>query len=150
MRRFFVANLCGVCILCALAGGVAARQAADASAVSRQSVAPDANGVYRIGHGVQAPKPISMPDPEFSNEARKKKISGNCRIGLTVDAEGIPQNVHVVRSIAEGQKPKLQKAAASLDQKALETVKQYRFQPAMLDGKPVAVEMMVEVNFQIF
>jgi protein TonB len=37
-----------------------------------------------------------------------------------------------------------------LDEKALEAVREYRFKPAMQNGKPVKVEMNVEVNFQIF
>jgi protein TonB len=37
-----------------------------------------------------------------------------------------------------------------LDEKAVEAVKQYRFKPAMENGRPVTVEMYVVVNFQIF
>jgi protein TonB len=37
-----------------------------------------------------------------------------------------------------------------LDEKALEAVRQYRFKPAMENGKPVAVEMNVEVTFTIY
>ena len=51
----------------------------------------------------------------------------------------MPQNVHVLHGVGMG-----------LDEKAVEAVKQYRFKPAKENGKPVAVEMNVEVNFQIF
>jgi len=37
-----------------------------------------------------------------------------------------------------------------LDEKAVEAVKQFRFKPAMEDGKPVTVEMNIVVEFQIF
>lgn len=40
--------------------------------------------------------------------------------------------------------------AGSLDPKAVEAVRQYRFEPGTFDGKPVPVELNVEVNFQIF
>ncbi len=36
-----------------------------------------------------------------------------------------------------------------LDEKAAEAVRQYRFKPAMVNGKPVTVEMFVDVVFQI-
>jgi protein TonB len=36
-----------------------------------------------------------------------------------------------------------------LDEKAVEAVRQYRFQPAMKDGKPVQVDLYVNVNFEI-
>jgi protein TonB len=37
-----------------------------------------------------------------------------------------------------------------LDEKAVEAVKQYKFKPAMMQGKPVPVEINIEVNFQLF
>lgn len=47
-------------------------------------------------------------------------------------------------------KPKLRKAAASLDEKAVDVVRQYRFKPGMYEGKAVPVAITIEVNFQIF
>ena len=97
------------------------------------------NGAMRIGGGVSAPLPISMPDPEFSEEARKAKVAGNVLVYLWVDQNGNPTHVRVIRGIGMG-----------LDEKAMEAVRQYKFKPARKDGKPVTVEMNVEVNFQIF
>ena len=37
-----------------------------------------------------------------------------------------------------------------LDEKAIEAVRQYKFEPAMFNGKPVAVHITIEVNFQIY
>jgi protein TonB len=37
-----------------------------------------------------------------------------------------------------------------LDEKAVEAVRQYKFKPATKDGKPVKVELSIDVNFQIF
>jgi protein TonB len=37
-----------------------------------------------------------------------------------------------------------------LDEKAVERVQQYKFKPAMKDGKPVAMQMNIEVNFEIY
>ena len=82
---------------------------------------------------------IWQVDPEFSEEARKAKFMGVVMVNLIVDSHGLPQNVHVTRGVGMG-----------LDQKAVEAVKQYRFKPAMEGGKPVAVELNVEVSFQIF
>ena len=96
-------------------------------------------GVRKIGGGVSAPVVIFQVDPEFSEEARKAKFMGVVTVNLLVDQKGMPQNVHVVRGVGMG-----------LDQKAVEAVKQYKFKPAMENGKPVLVELNVEVNFQIF
>jgi protein TonB len=96
-------------------------------------------GIRHIGGGVSAPVPLYTPDAEFSEEGRKQKVAGNVLVYLEVNAEGRPQNVRVLRGIGMG-----------LDEKAIEAVKQYRFKPAMENGKPVTVAMHVEVNFQIF
>ncbi|HEY2041003.1 MAG TPA: energy transducer TonB, partial [Edaphobacter sp.] len=78
-------------------------------------------------------------DPEFSEEARKAKASGDVTVYLWVDEHGNPTHIRVLRGMGMG-----------LDEKAVEAVKQYRFKPAMENGKPVKVEMYVVVNFQIF
>jgi protein TonB len=96
-------------------------------------------GIHRIGGGVMAPVVLYAPEPEFSEEARKAKVSGNVLVYLQVDTNGHPMNVRVLRGIGMG-----------LDQKAIDAVSHYKFKPATENGKPVAVEMQVDVNFQIF
>jgi protein TonB len=96
-------------------------------------------GPRRIGGGVSAPQLIYSVEPEFSEEARKAKVAGNVLVNLWVDTNGLPSHVHVIRGVGMG-----------LDEKAVEAVKQYKFRPAMENGKPVLVELNVEVNFQIF
>ena len=96
-------------------------------------------GLYHVGGGVSAPQLVFAPDPEFSDEARRAKYQGVCVVSLIVDAQGMPQRVQVVRHLGMG-----------LDEKAVEAVKQYKFKPAMLQGKPVPVEVNIEVNFRIY
>ena len=96
-------------------------------------------GPRRIGGGVSAPVLIYSVEPEFSEEARKAKVAGNVLVNLWVDQQGHPSHVRVLRGVGMG-----------LDEKAMEAVRQYRFKPAMENGKPVLVELNVEVNFQIF
>jgi periplasmic protein TonB len=96
-------------------------------------------GLYHVGGGVSAPQLVFAPDPEFSDEARRAKYQGVCVVSLIVDAQGNPQRVQVVRHLGMG-----------LDEKAVEAVKQYKFKPATLQGKPVPVEVNIEVNFRIY
>jgi protein TonB len=96
-------------------------------------------GPKRIGGGVSAPVLIYSVEPEFSEEARKAKVAGNVLVNLWVDTNGNPSHVHVIRGVGMG-----------LDEKARDAVMQYKFKPAMENGKPVLVELNVEVNFQIF
>jgi TonB family protein len=111
---------------------------------------PDASGKYHIGDGVSAPQVIYSVDAEFTDKARKKKLSGTCIVGLLVDATGMPQDVHIVKSAAESAAPKLRSAAQSLDEKSIEAVKQYKFKPAMFQGKAVPVETTVEIAYRIY
>jgi TonB family protein len=96
-------------------------------------------GVYHVGGGVSAPSVIYSVDPEYSDEARRAKYTGIVMVSLIVDAQGVPQHVHVVRQLGMG-----------LDEKAVEAVRQYKFKPAIYQGKAVPVEVNIEVNFQIY
>ena len=96
-------------------------------------------GTFRPGRGVTPPRPIYSPDPEFSEEARKAKYQGTCTLMIVVSADGRPTNIRVVNSLGMG-----------LDEKAIETVRTWRFEPGQKDGHPVNVEMAVEVDFHLY
>lgn len=85
------------------------------------------------------PRAIYSPEPEFSEEARRSKYQGEVVLLATIGADGLPRNLTVVRSLGMG-----------LDEKALETVRTWRFDPAKKDGRPVAVQMNIIVNFHLF
>jgi len=96
-------------------------------------------GVFRIGGGVSAPKAIYDPDPEYSEEARKAKYQGTVVLSLIVGADGVPRDIKVARSVGLG-----------LDEKAIETVKTWKFEPGTKDGKPVATYATIEVAFHLY
>jgi TonB family protein len=96
-------------------------------------------GIFRVGGGVSAPRALDTPDPEYSEEARKAKYQGTCILWLIVDPNGRPRDIKVARALGMG-----------LDEKAIEAVRNWKFEPAMKDGKPVAVQINVEVNFRLY
>lgn len=96
-------------------------------------------GVMSVGGGVSAPQLIHSVDPEFTDQARRANLQGIVSIQLIVDSRGNPQNIHVVRHLGMG-----------LDQKAEEAVGQYKFRPAMYQGHPVAVLLVINVNFHLY
>jgi periplasmic protein TonB len=96
-------------------------------------------GAFRVGGGASPPKTLYAPDPEYSEEARKAKFQGTCVLWLIVGPDGRPRDIHIARSLGLG-----------LDEKAIEAVKQWKFEPAMKDGKPVAVQINVEVDFRLY
>ena len=96
-------------------------------------------GPYRVGGGVSAPKPLYTPDPEYSEEARKSKYQGVVVLWLVIGPDGRPHEIRVARPLGMG-----------LDEKAMEAVRTWRFDPARKDGQPVAVQMNVEVSFRLY
>ena len=111
---------------------------------------PDASGKYHVGDGVSAPRLVFAPDLEFTDKARRKKLGGMLVVSLTVDAAGRTRDVRVSRSLAEGVSKKLRPVALGLDENAVKAVKEYRFEPAEFQGKPVPVETTVEINYRIY
>jgi len=96
-------------------------------------------GVYSVGGGVSAPIPIYKPEPAYSEEARKAKYQGTVVLWIVVDAQGNVADCRVVKPLGLG-----------LDEKAVEGVKVWKFKPAMRNGTPVAVRVMMEVSFRLF
>ena len=111
---------------------------------------PDESGNYHVGCGVTAPKITYKQEPNFSEEAKKQKIGGFTLLSLTVDAEGHPVDIHVVRSSADRVDNVHRAVALTLDQAAIDAVKKYRFTPATYQGKSVPVVLYVEIDFNIY
>lgn len=112
---------------------------------------PDSEGIYHVSKEVTAPKLILSVSPEFSEQSRKRKLSGVTTVKYIVNADGTVRNPQVTKSAAEAFTDKKDRAAAaSLDEKALQAVSQYRFEPARFQGKPVPCWLTAEVDFQVF
>jgi len=96
-------------------------------------------GAYSVGGSVTAPIPIYKPEPPYSEEARKAKYQGTVVLYIIVDAQGNVTDARVVKPLGLG-----------LDEKALDTVRTWKFKAGMRNGIPVAVRVMVEVSFRLF
>jgi len=91
------------------------------------------------GH-TSAPVPTYRPDPPYTPQARHAKRQGTVTLMIVVDSQG---NVTDAR---ETSKP----LGGGLDEKAIETVKTWKFKPATRDGVPIPVRVIVEVTFRLF
>jgi TonB family protein len=92
-----------------------------------------------VGNGVEPPHPTHSPDPEFSEEARKAKYQSVVVLGGTVNPQGTFTDLCVLRG-----------AGAGLDEKSIDTVRTWKFEPATLQGQPVAVYISVAVSFHLY
>ena len=101
---------------------------------------PLGNGnAFELPPGVKPPVVISYPPPaEYSPEARRKRIEGIVKISMVVNEEGLPTDLQVVKGLGY-----------RLDDNALDSARQYRFQPATKDGNAVPARITIEVNFRL-
>jgi TonB family protein len=96
-------------------------------------------GVYTVGDGVSAPIPIYKPEPGYTKEAKDAKLEGHVVLSVIIGADGAVTDVNVVQPSDKG-----------LTENAVETVKTWKFKPAMKAGKPVPCKVSIEVSFRMF
>jgi TonB family protein len=94
---------------------------------------PDANGVYRIGDALPAPK--RSDQPVYPPEAMAAGIQGIVKAEIVIDPFGNVEDARVIDSIP------------LLDEAALKAVREWHFTPTVVNGQPVPVRMNVTVNF---
>lgn len=96
--------------------------------------------VYRVseGQGIAAPKQVYSPEPEFSQKARQAYEQGTVTLSLIVGTDGKPRDVTLSCS-----------SAPDLNENAVAAIKSWKFEPGTKDGKPVMVEIAVEVQFHL-
>jgi TonB family protein len=80
-------------------------------------------------------KPTSQVNPVYPEEAKANKISGSVVLDVVIDKRGAPAQMRVVRGPRELQKS------------ALDAVKQWRWQPYLLNGEPIEVETTTTVLY---
>ena len=95
--------------------------------------------VLKVDNGVTAPHLTYAPDPEYSKKARKAKYQGTCVLAVVVGTDGKVRDIRVTKTLGMG-----------LDEKAIEAVQKWKFDPALKDGQPVAAQVTVQVNFKLY
>jgi protein TonB len=93
-------------------------------------------GPYRPGSGVEPPRLLREVKAEYTDDARRRGISGEVLLEIVVRRDGSVGEVTMVRGLGAG-----------LDQRAVQAVRQWRFEPARRKGVPVDVLVEVAVEF---
>jgi protein TonB len=103
------------------------------------AVAPPAPaGPIRMNARVKGPEiiPSTRVEPRYPEPARRVRLQGAVILEAVIDEHGNVTSVRVVKGMPMG-----------LEQAAIEAVSRWKFQPATLDGRPVAVYFNLTVNF---
>jgi TonB family protein len=90
-----------------------------------------------VGGDVRSAKLLSSVPPAYPTLAKNQHVSGNVLIDALIDATGHVTTMKVVSG------PTL------LHQAAMDALKQWKYQPAMLDGKPVPMHLTVTIQFRL-
>jgi len=104
-----------------------------AFADSAEAGTRDADGIYQVGGGVQAPQRLDRPI--YPPEAKAAGVTGVVIVQVVIDPRGAVTDAKVVRSIP------------LLDDAALQSVRTWTFQPSVVNGEAVPVRMNVAVSF---
>ena len=95
-------------------------------------------GPYRPGSGVTPPRLLREVKAEYTEEARRRAVTGDVLLEIVVLRDGSVGDVRVLRGLGLG-----------LDQRAVSAVRQWRFAPSTLRGTPVDVIVEVAVEFTL-
>jgi TonB family protein len=82
--------------------------------------------------------PVKTPDPLYPKSASRNKLMGDTTVAMTVLTDGSVSNIQV-----------LGRATQSMDDATLETLKGWRFKPAMCGANPVVSDIVVVVSFRL-
>ncbi|MBU1338525.1 MAG: M56 family metallopeptidase [Acidobacteria bacterium] len=95
----------------------------------------DSGPAVRATGEIKPPKLIKMVEPVYPEEARTEGVKGVVILEVTTDIYGRVQRVKILRSIP------------LLDKAAIDAVRQWVYEPAVIDGKPRGVIVTITVNF---
>ena len=95
-------------------------------------------GPFRPGSGIEPPRLLREVKAEYTDEARRRGITGDVVLEIVVKRDGTVGDVTI-----------MQGRGAGLDQRAVAAVRQWRFSPARRRGEPVDVIVEVAVEFTL-
>ena len=96
---------------------------------------PDSDGYYHVGGDI--PGPRRFGNAVYPPDANAAGIGGNVRLEISLNEQGIITDARIVQSVP------------LLDEAALKAVREWRYDPVVVNGKPVPARMIVTVNFSL-
>lgn len=100
-------------------------------------VQPSTTPTVRVGGNIKPPLQTVHVAPIYPSIAQSARVQGVVIIEATIGPDGSVKHAEVLRSIP------------LLDQAAIDAVKQWKYEPTLVDGVPVKVIMTVTVNFTL-
>lgn len=95
-------------------------------------------GMRGSGGGITPAALLWKVEPEYTDEARKARVSGMVAIIAEIGIDGRAHNLRISSSLGLG-----------LDQKAVEAVERWKFRPGQRNGLPVVTSALIQVTFHL-
>ncbi len=92
----------------------------------------------RVEGDVVEPRVVTKVNPKYPPEARSEGLQGTVIVLATIETNGTVSEIEVIESTRE-----------DFEAAAIEAVRQWKFEPATLEGKPVAVEFSLTIRFRL-
>jgi periplasmic protein TonB len=129
MKRYWLLALAITCLLLA-----------PIALCQDDSTKTESEPIHEAQASMKPPRATYAPDPKFPERERKSRQrgKGTVLLSLVVNPDGLPSDIKVSRTLSP-----------EFDQAAMDAVKKWRFSPATRDGKPVAMQIKVEVTFHL-
>jgi TonB family protein len=94
---------------------------------------------FRPKTGKVVARSIYSPNPEYTKKARKARVQGGVMLALTIGTDGRAHDIKVLKRLGYG-----------LDEKAVEAVQEWRWEPALEEGTPKESKILIEVSFNVY
>lgn len=134
------ARVAVACASAAVVVALATVAAVDRFPISMNPVAQPQDTPYKPGSGVTLPKVIREVKPDYTQAALDAKIQGSVTMDVVVLASGDVGEVTILKSLDR---------EFGLDDQAVKAARQWRFEPGKKDGKPVPVQVTLEMTFTL-
>jgi TonB family protein len=99
---------------------------------------PAVHGYERVGGAVKAPTVLTRMEPHYPERAKVAGISGIVILEVLISERGEVDDVKILKPLPEG-----------LAEAAVDAVRQWRFEPGTIDGKPVPVAFNLTIQFRL-
>ncbi len=132
LRRLAIAALCGAIAVATCASAMAFRMDVDDPPSAVQKAPPK-----QIHVNADNLKIVHKVPPVYPVEAKKQRIQGSVVLSVVIGKDGSPENIKVTGGPNE------------LQQSALDAVRQWRWQPFLLNGDPIEVLTTITVVYQL-
>jgi len=100
------------------------------------TVVPPSDAI-KVGGVIKTPQKLVNVSPRYPDDALQAKVQGEVVLDVIVDANGVPTDVQISQSVP------------MLDAAAIEAVRQWRYEPTLMNGVAVPVVMTVTLGFKL-